>query len=122
MKIEVFDPAMCCSTGVCGPSVPPELARFAGDLEWLAAQGVTVTRHNLAHEPQAFVACEPARAALAERGEQALPLILADGRRVSAGRYPERSELAGWSGLEPSHAPVSIPLAAPTSGGCCGGG
>lgn len=20
-KIEIFDPAMCCSTGVCGPSV-----------------------------------------------------------------------------------------------------
>jgi hypothetical protein len=31
----VFDPAMCCSTGVCGPSVDPELARFAADLDWL---------------------------------------------------------------------------------------
>jgi len=48
MKIEVFDPAMCCSTGVCGPSVPPALARFAGDLEWLARHGVDVTRYNLA--------------------------------------------------------------------------
>ena len=98
MKIEVFDPAMCCSTGVCGPSVPPALARFAGDLEWLASKGVEVTRHNLAHEPQAFVACEPARAALAERGEQALPLILADGEPVSIGRYPYRSELGRVGG------------------------
>ena len=60
MKIEVFDPAMCCSTGVCGPSVPPALARFAGDLEWLARHGVDVTRYGLTHEPQAFVASEPA--------------------------------------------------------------
>ena len=99
MKIEVFDPAMCCSTGVCGPSVPPALARFAGDLEWLARQGVDVTRYNLTHEPQAFVASEPARTALAERGEQALPLILLDGEPVSSGRYPYRSELAGWAGV-----------------------
>lgn len=30
--VEVFDPAMCCSTGVCGPSVDPALSQFAGDL------------------------------------------------------------------------------------------
>ena len=27
-KIEIFDPAMCCSTGVCGPSVDPELTEW----------------------------------------------------------------------------------------------
>ena len=124
MKIEVFDPAMCCSTGVCGPSVPPALARFAGDLEWLARHGVDVTRYNLTHEPQAFVASEPARTALAERGEQALPLILLDGEPVSSGRYPYRSELAGWAGVPVPRRRVSLAMAAPTSGsgGCCGGG
>ena len=40
--IRVFDPAMCCSTGVCGPSVDPDLARFAADVDWLQKQGVTV--------------------------------------------------------------------------------
>jgi len=25
--IEIFDPAMCCSSGVCGPSVDPKLVR-----------------------------------------------------------------------------------------------
>ena len=28
-KLEVFDPAMCCSTGVCGVEVDPVLAQFA---------------------------------------------------------------------------------------------
>ena len=28
-KVEIFDPAMCCSTGVCGPGVDPELTRVA---------------------------------------------------------------------------------------------
>ena len=124
MKIEVFDPAMCCSTGVCGPSVPPALARFAGDLEWLARHGIDVTRYGLTHEPQAFVASEPARTALAERGEQALPLILRDGEPVSSGRYPYRSELAGWAGVPIPKARVRFTMAAPVSGsgGCCGGG
>ena len=69
MKLEVFDPAMCCSTGVCGPSVDPDLARFAGDLEWLASQGVDVSRYNLSSEPQAFADSEQAKTALAERGD-----------------------------------------------------
>lgn len=52
--IRVFDPAMCCSTGVCGPSVHPELARFAADVEWLQQQGVAVERFNLSQQPAAF--------------------------------------------------------------------
>ena len=52
--IEVFDPAMCCSTGVCGPAVDPDLARFAGDVEWLKEHGASVRRYNLSQEPMAF--------------------------------------------------------------------
>jgi hypothetical protein len=47
VTIRVFDPAMCCSTGVCGPSVDPDLARFAADVDWLQKQGVKVERFNL---------------------------------------------------------------------------
>ena len=55
-KLQVFDPAMCCSTGVCGPNPDPVLPRFAADLQWLATQGIAVERFNLAQEPQAFAA------------------------------------------------------------------
>lgn len=124
MKIEVFDPAMCCSTGVCGPSVPPALARFAGDLEWLAGMGVEVTRYNLAHQPQAFVSSDSARAALSESGEAALPLILLDGEPVSSGCYPDRSQLAGWVGVPvgQGRAPLTMAPASSGPGACCGGG
>ncbi|WP_441286949.1 arsenic metallochaperone ArsD family protein [Sorangium sp. KYC3313] len=54
VTIRVSDPAMCCSTGVCGPSVDPELARFAGDVDWLQKQGGTVERYNLSQQPSAF--------------------------------------------------------------------
>ena len=55
-KLEVFDPAMCCSTGVCGVEVDPVLAQFSADLKWVAEQGIHVERHNLGQEPQAFAA------------------------------------------------------------------
>ena len=42
-QIDVFDPPMCCSSGVCGPQVDPLLAAFAADVDWLGTQGVTVT-------------------------------------------------------------------------------
>ncbi len=104
--VEVFDPSMCCSTGVCGPSVDPVLPRFAADLEWLMEHGVRVSRHNLAQEPAAFATVPLVQAALAERGTDCLPLILVDGRVVSQGAYPTRAELGSWAGLDGDAAPT----------------
>lgn len=63
-RLDVFDPPLCCSTGVCGPRVDPVLPRFAADLEWLRQRGVAVTRCNPAQPPQAFVAQPVVAAAL----------------------------------------------------------
>ncbi len=104
-RLEIYDPAMCCSTGVCGPAVDPALVRFAADVKWLEEQGVEVRRYNLSQSPAAFVENETVKDALTEKGEAALPLLLVDGRVVASGHYPERSELAGALGLtkgEPS--------------------
>ena len=51
-KIEIFDPAMCCPTGLCGTNINPELMRIAVVIETLKRQGITVIRHNLRDEPQ----------------------------------------------------------------------
>lgn len=104
MKIDVYDPAMCCSTGVCGPSVDPALATFAGDLDWLGAQGVEVRRYNLGQEPGAFATNDHVRQLLETDGEMALPAVLVDGDVRSSGRLPSREELAAWAGLEPAPA------------------
>src|ERR1035441_7133523 len=82
-KVEVFDPPMCCSTGVCGPSVDPALVRFASDLHWLATQKVIVERYNLAQQPQAFAASEVVKTALRQDGNTCLPLILLNGAVIS---------------------------------------
>ncbi len=99
--VEVFDPAMCCSTGVCGPSVDPALSQFAGDLEWLGAQdAVSVTRYNLAQQPGAFAERDDVKAALEEKGEACLPLIFIDGQLVSQATYPSRDALRQMAGVQ----------------------
>ncbi len=93
---------MCCSTGVCGPAVDPVLPRFAADLAWLKAQGVTVGRFNLSHQPGAFVANNVVKAAIAGEGVDCLPIVLVDGRIVSRRTYPTRDQLAEWVALTSS--------------------
>ena len=133
--IRVFDPAMCCSTGVCGPAVDPQLAQFAADLVWLKSQGVSVERFNLSQQPAAFVEDAAVRAALESRGEASLPLVKVDGEVKSSGMYPSRDALAAWAGIalppssreEPKATSVSscasaesAPRAVSSSNGCCG--
>jgi arsenite methyltransferase len=116
-KLAVYDPPMCCSTGVCGPSVDPVLPRFSADLDWLKRQGVEVERHNLAQQPAAFASNPLVTGALREHGNDCLPLVLVDGQVVSRGTYPERSELARLVGLE---APASEGSPAKkASSSCC---
>ena len=109
-QFQVYDPAMCCSSGVCGPDVDPALVQFAADLKWLQEQGVEVRRFNLSQNPAAFVENELVKQALTEKGEAALPMILGQDRILSTGRYPARGELGTWAGL--SHAEASIYSAA----------
>jgi AhpD family alkylhydroperoxidase len=106
--VTVYDPAMCCSTGVCGPQVDPALAQFAGDLDWLKGQGITVRRFNLAQEPASFAANADVKAILERSGDEALPAILAGDELVANGRYPTRQELAAWAGLKTTAAPLEV--------------
>jgi hypothetical protein len=106
-SLAVYDPPMCCSTGVCGPEVDPALARFAGDLDWLKNQGVAVRRFNLSQEPARFVANAAVKALLDRSGGDDLPAIVADDKLVAHGRYPTRQELAAWAGLKAAPAGVA---------------
>jgi hypothetical protein len=118
-KMEVFDPPLCCSTGVCGPKVDPALVQFAADLHWLANQRIAVERFNLAQQPQAFAASAVVKAALQEYGNQCLPLILIDGAIVSKGSYPTRQQLAAMAGVEADVAQaggMKLPVVQPK---CC---
>jgi len=119
--LDVFDPAMCCSTGVCGVEVDPVLAQFAADLKWAEEHGVTVKRHNLGQEPQAFAA-NPAVVKEMEAGMDRLPILSVDGHIVSTGIYPSKAQLAQKLGIPMTSTEIPLVKAAaccsPKSG-CC---
>ena len=101
--IQVFDPALCCSTGVCGVDVDQQLVTFAADVDWLRKQGVTVERFNLAQQPQAFATNVAIRQLLETQGESALPAVVVDGTIKQSGCYPSRDQLATWAGTATVH-------------------
>lgn len=99
-KLEVFDPAMCCPTGVCGPSVDPELARIASALFILEGKGFSIKRYNLGNEPDAFISNQKVNQLL-NQGPDCLPIILFNDEVVKAGSYPKNEELASWFEMKP---------------------
>lgn len=113
-NIQIFDPALCCSTGVCGIEVDQALVSFAADVDWAKQNGAQVERFNLAQQPLAFADNPSVRAFLERSGQEALPLILVDGEVALAGRYPNRTELARWAG-------ISATGTQPSQGACCSG-
>lgn len=98
-SIEVFDPAMCCNTGVCGVDVDQQLINFAADVDWAKQNGAQIQRFNLAQQPMDFANNTVVKGFLERSGQEALPLILVDGEFALAGRYPNRVELARWTGI-----------------------
>lgn len=117
--VEVFDPAMCCSTGVCGPDVDPVLVRFNADFHWLVREGVHAERYNLSQQPQAFLANPLVKATLNKEGTDCLPLIVVNGAIVCKGRYPTRTELAKFTGVTFEEPATAAPFKVIRSK-CCG--
>ncbi len=114
-KLEVYEPAMCCSTGVCGVDVDQTLVTFAADVDWAKQNGAQIERFNLAQQPLTFAENAVVKGFLERSGQEALPLILMDGEVALAGRYPNRAELARWVGI------ALIEAEAKPAGGCCSG-
>ena len=94
LKLEIFDPPMCCSTGICGGSHDPTLVTFASDLEWLKSKGVEIVRHGISFEPAAFVSNEVVKTLINTEGNGCLPLFVIGSEIVLKGRYPSRGQLA----------------------------
>lgn len=99
-KLEVFDPPMCCTTGICGSSADQTLVAFASDLEWLKKQGVDVIRHGLSFEPSEFVSNEKIKRLINQEGNRCLPIIVVDDKLISRSVYPTREDLAQMCKIE----------------------
>jgi AhpD family alkylhydroperoxidase len=97
--LKVYDPAMCCATGVCGPNIDKALVEFAGAVKTVVAHGVSVDRWNLAQQPQAFTENLQVKDLLAKLGVKGLPFIFVSDELQWTGRYPTAEELFFWFGI-----------------------
>ena len=122
-KIEIFDPAMCCPTGLCGPGVDPELLRVTTTINTLTKKGVTVIRYGLASEPQAFVDNKQVNDYLMKEEVDVLPITMVDGEVVKTRKYPTDDEFAQWAGLAKEEIMIKPKLSfKKRKDGCCPGG
>lgn len=114
-KLEVFEPAMCCSTGVCGPSVDENLLMITSVAQALnSVEGYEAVRYNLSSDPQEFVNNEKVTTILQEELADALPITLVNGEVKKTGAYPTLDEISNYMGLQ-------FVMAGESDGGCCGG-
>jgi len=98
--ITVYEAAMCCPTGVCGPSIDPELLRVSAAVEALSkCSGVEVRRFNLSGSPQEFVKNAEVNQRLNDEGVEVLPIVTVDGKIVMTKRYPSNDEFENLLGV-----------------------
>lgn len=117
--MKIYEPAMCCSTGLCGVSVDPELLRVSTVLNTLKQNGIEVQRFNLSNAPKAFVSNKAVNEFLMKNGPDKLPVTLVDGCIVLSGRYPTNAEFTKLLGIS---AELLGAQASTAGNGCCSGG
>lgn len=115
----MFDPAMCCSTGLCGPGVDPALLTLARDLRWLQAAGVTVERFGLVQQPEAYTRSAVVADLMKTAGESALPATVVNGKLLLHGAYPTRELLVSALGGSPSSLGATGAACCDPGTGCC---
>jgi hypothetical protein len=101
VTIEIFDPPMCCPTGLCGPAIDPALLDVHEAILRLEREqnGVTrVVRYLLAQQPAKFMEYPEVLERLKRHGVNALPITTVNRRVVKERVYPTFDELAAWIG------------------------
>lgn len=91
--VEMFDPPMCCPTGVCGPALDQTLLDVSDMILALQAEGVAVSRYQMTSQPQAFLSNAAVMQLMRERELAALPITVVGGHIVKVGEYPTLEEV-----------------------------
>lgn len=95
--IQIFDPAMCCPTGLCGPSIDPELLRMSFVMKNLEKVNYPIKRFNLTNDTDQFIANAQVQKLLTEQGPTVLPIIIVEDEVVLTGKYPSNEQLEQWT-------------------------
>jgi hypothetical protein len=93
--VEIFDPPLCCPTGLCGPVLDMTLVDLSEAIVALQAEGRTVVRYMMTAEPQAFMRNRDVYELIRQRQLAVLPITVMGGRIVKTDAYPTLDELRG---------------------------
>ena len=121
-KMIIFDPAMFCSTGVCGPSINPKLLRVSTVINNLRNKGLSIERYNLSANPKIFVDNKSINEILNEKGVEILPVTMVDGKIVKTKDYPTNEEFCEFLGISEDYLKTGLKIknkGCDCKGGCC---
>ncbi len=93
VQIELFDPPMCCPTGLCGPTLDQTLLDVNQMVQALQAAGMRVERYQMMSHPQAYLKRREVLRLVREQGVDVLPITVVAGRLIKTGAYPTRQEI-----------------------------
>lgn len=102
-SMSIYEPAMCCETGICGVSIDPELLRISTVFNNLKKNGVSAARFNLSSAPGAFISNIEINKLINTEGVEALPATMVDGKLVKTKAYPTNKEIAAWLEIPVNH-------------------
>jgi hypothetical protein len=91
--IEIYEPPLCCPTGVCGPAPDPNLAALQETILKLKKVGFSAERIALNQQPERFMNNPVVKDIIMSEGKESLPITLVEGKLVIKGRYPKYEEL-----------------------------
>jgi hypothetical protein len=117
-RMKIYEPAMCCSTGLCGVGVDPELLRISTAINNLGKNGIMIERYNLSNAPQAFINNKEVNEFINKNGTNGLPITVLDDRIIIEGRYPTNEEISSLLGVPMTVFNINT---SKSNNSCCGG-
>lgn len=117
-EIKIYEPAMCCSTGLCGVNVDKELLRVSTTINALRKKGAKIERYNLSNAPKEFVSNKAINEHINKNGIKTLPIIMVNGEIVKTNSYPTNEDFENWCGIK-LDSNNEKPNSCGCSNGCC---
>ena len=91
--VEFFDPPMCCSTGLCGPTIDQTLLDMNEKIQTLQRENLRVERYQMTSHPNAFLGNAEVMKLVREKEMTALPITIVRGKVIKVGAYPTSDEI-----------------------------
>jgi hypothetical protein len=95
LELIIYEGAMCCSTGLCGPSPDETLIEFSETVKKLQKEYATleIKRASITYNLGMFLENEEIFKLVKEKGQNVLPITTLNGKVIATQRYMKYDEL-----------------------------